>query len=74
MSVVAACTGRADRNSTPSGLGADWTGRADRNSGTPVAYTRQGAGRGPHGSRLDRASLSAKRKLTIPFVKQALEW
>ncbi|WP_087718750.1 DnaA regulatory inactivator Hda [Salinicola salarius] len=25
-------------------------------------------------SRLDRASLSAKRKLTIPFVKQALEW
>jgi len=25
-------------------------------------------------ARLDRASLSAKRKLTIPFVKQALEW
>lgn len=24
--------------------------------------------------RLDRASLSAQRKLTIPFVKQALEW
>lgn len=25
-------------------------------------------------ARLDRESLSAKRKLTIPFVKQALEW
>lgn len=25
-------------------------------------------------ARLDRASLSAQRKLTIPFVKQALEW
>jgi len=25
-------------------------------------------------ARLDRASLSAQRKLTIPFVKQALGW